>query len=106
MKKYDGEFLNDKQYNILIFSSETCKECFALKQNYLKLENTFPEISFYEIDVNEQKEFAQMMEIYTLPSVIMFKKDKQIAEFKHGSYKTYENIEKFIKVYKEYNDNK
>ncbi len=83
----------------LIFTSKTCKECFALEQNYERLQAMFSAIEFVVIEITENPKVAIEHQIYTVPSIELYNEIEKVAEFKHGTNKTYEHIENFIKVH-------
>lgn len=85
----------------LIFTSETCKDCFALKSNFTKLTEEFPMVKFEFIDVDQNPRARIDHQIYTLPSVELYDNNQLIAEFKHGQNKQYTHILNFIKLHME-----
>lgn len=83
----------------IIFTSRTCKDCFALSRNYTSLEEQFPNIIFEYIDVIDHPNLGEIHNIYSVPSLELYEKGIKVAEFKHGSSKTYKSIVNFIKVH-------
>lgn len=93
-----SEFKN--QYNALIFTDEKCIECYKLKADYPILINEFTDVEFFEIDAFEFSDLSTKYEIYTLPSIVLFKGTTEVARFNHGLKKNSKYIINFIKVFK------
>ncbi len=85
----------------IIFTSKTCKDCFALKAKYNQLENEFEEIDFEYIDVIDYPNLGQKHNITTVPSLELYENEMRIAEFKHGQNKQYQHIVNFIRLHVE-----
>lgn len=85
----------------LIFTSDSCKDCFALKSNFTKLTDEFPTLEFEFIDVDQNPQLGIDHQIYTLPSIELYNDEKLVAEFKHGQNKQFTHIINFIKVHME-----
>ncbi len=85
----------------IIFTSKTCKDCFALEAKYQQLEAEFKMITFEYIDVIDNPRLGQLHNIMTVPSLELYADDELIAEFKHGQNKQYQHIVNFIRLYVE-----
>lgn len=85
----------------IIFTSKTCKDCFALSAHYNLLETEFKDISFEYIDVIEHPKLGEKHKIYTVPAVELYEDNQLVAEFKHGSSKQVSHISNFIKLHVE-----
>lgn len=85
----------------LIFTSKTCKDCFALSSNYSQLEQQFPNLEFEYIDVSEQPDLAVIHNIYTVPAIELYQNNQLVAEFKHGANMQYSSMINFIKLHLE-----
>ncbi|WOO87813.1 thioredoxin family protein [Mollicutes bacterium LVI A0039] len=83
----------------IIFTSKTCKDCFALTAHYEQLADQFPEIEFIPIDVGENPQVGIDHQIYSVPAIELYDKNELIAELKHGSSLQYSHIVNFIKVH-------
>lgn len=85
----------------IIFTSKTCKDCFALSSNYPWLEAEFKNISFEYIDITEHPRLGEQHKIYTVPSLELYEDRELVAEFKHGSDKQLNHIVNFIRLHVE-----
>lgn len=83
----------------IIFTSKTCKDCFALSSHYQQLEQQFNNIKFEYIDVNEQPEMLVKHNIYSVPAIELYDCEQKVAEFKHGKNKQVSHIENFIRLH-------
>lgn len=82
----------------LIFTSKTCKDCFALSNHYDDLKEQFPQIEFEYIDVNENPQIARNHKIYSVPAIELYVNNQLASELKHGNNLQYTHIVNFIKV--------
>lgn len=78
----DGFTINDKRwkYNgnvpvVLKFSANWCSPCRTLSTTLNELSKEYKEIEFYEIDVEEEYELAEIFSIRSLPTVIFCNKE-------------------------------
>lgn len=85
----------------IIFTSKTCKDCFALSAHYQLLETEFKQIKFDYIDVIDSPELGQQHKIFTVPSIELYEDQQMVAEFKHGSNKQLSHIINFIRLHVE-----
>lgn len=83
----------------LIFTSNTCKDCFSLSRHYLNLETKYPRIKFIYIDVVEEPKIGEKHNIYSVPALELYEDEVLVAEFKHGKNKQISHIENFIKLH-------
>lgn len=85
----------------IIFTSKTCKDCFALSKQYNLLEQEFKQIEFEYIDVIDNPILGELHHIYSVPAVELYENDNCIAEFKHGNNKQLSHIINFIRLHVE-----
>lgn len=83
----------------LIFTSKTCKDCFALSSHYQQIEEQFKAIKFVYIDVGENPQIGVEHQIYTVPAIELYADQEMVAEFKHGSDKQVSHIVNFIRLH-------
>lgn len=83
----------------VIYTSKSCKECYALSLHYKELEAQFEELQFEYIDVTENRQIGLKQNIYTLPSLELYDNELLVAEFKHGNNKQYDHIVHFIMLH-------
>lgn len=66
---------------ILKFSAVWCKPCKEIAPFYLTLSKEFPNITFCEIDIDENEEFANMYNVTGMPTFISLYKGEEISRF-------------------------
>lgn len=99
MEKINREQLNDKleatEFVILDFSSPGCAPCKKIPPLIERIlaESGGVDVSAYEIDVTENPEVAQEYFVLGVPTMIVFKKGKEIQRFN-----SVPKVEKVIKA--------
>jgi len=75
--KDDNNF-NPKGLSIAKFSAEWCAPCKRMETLIKKMEKEFPDVNFFDIDVDSCNTLAKKHKITTLPTLIFFvdKKEK------------------------------
>lgn len=71
---------------VLKFTASWCGPCQRIKKDYQKLIDTFPNIIFTEIDVDEMEKLAEHFEISCMPTFIFIKSHQ-------NKYETVKKIE-------------
>ncbi len=72
------ERLEKDTAQLLYFSTPTCNVCKILKPKIIKmLEEKYPEMGFYYIDVEEHKEIAAENSVFTIPTILVFFDNKE-----------------------------
>lgn len=58
---------------VVKFKSDDCPVCIELKDAYLKTSESFPEIGFYDVDINEDEDLADMFVEDGVPTLYFIK---------------------------------
>ena len=69
---------------IVKFGAGWCTECAILKVKIAGIESDFPEMSFFELDIDNDMSVADKFGINELPVLIAFKKGKEISRWNMG----------------------
>lgn len=57
-----------------------CGPCKVIAPEIVKLSDSYPDASFYKIDVDEQPELAAELEVRAMPTFIFFKDGNKIQQ--------------------------
>jgi len=97
-----NQILKDNLGVLMYFSNETCNVCKVLKPQIIKmLEEKYPEIPFYYVDMSETPEISAQTQVFTIPTIIVYfdgketiKKSRHIglAELAESIRRPYEMI--------------
>jgi thiol-disulfide isomerase/thioredoxin len=78
------------------FYTKWCPDCFAIKVHLPRLEKEFENVLFYSFDRDVDIELAKHLEIFGIPSFLMFQKETEIGRFVSKNKKTYQEVYDFI----------
>ena len=97
-----NQILKDNLGVLMYFSNETCNVCKVLKPQIIKmLEEKYPEIPFYYVDMSITPEISAQTQVFTIPTIIVYfdgketiKKSRHIglAELAESIRRPYEMI--------------
>ena len=93
---YLSKLLKSDKPVLVKFWASWCRPCRTMTPKFHKAANTFKDkVTFAEVNVDTQKQVAQRYQIRSLPTMILFKKDKIINKTV-GSL-SQKQIEAFVK---------
>ncbi|MBU1019711.1 MAG: thioredoxin family protein, partial [Firmicutes bacterium] len=81
---------------IIYWHTKWCPDCFAIKPHLSKLELDFPEYDFYSINRDMDIELARHLNIFGIPSFLIYNDGEEIGRFVDKKRKTYEQVKDFI----------
>jgi thiol-disulfide isomerase/thioredoxin len=90
------EEVEKDQVSFIYFYTKWCPDCFAIKPHLPRLEQEYPNVVFYSFDRDVDIELAKHLEIYGIPSFLMFKNGEEIGRFVDKTRKTYDQVKAFI----------
>ncbi|PQE03832.1 thioredoxin protein [Rutstroemia sp. NJR-2017a BBW] len=70
----------DKDVVVLDAFATWCGPCKAIAPQVVKFSETYPSAHFVKIDVDELPELAQELSVRAMPTFLIFKKGKKVAE--------------------------
>lgn len=91
---YDAIENNDKV--IVFYYTKWCPDCFAIKPFIPKLEEDFKDYTFYGMDRDSDIELAKHLNIFGIPSFLIFKNSEEIGRYVDKFRKTYQQVREFI----------
>ncbi len=83
--------LNEREYVIVLFSSDCCKPCQKIKPIYKEFANIYKEILFLEIDVYKYSDVADEYDVNTMPTFALFRKGVNISNIQGANMDKVEN---------------
>jgi len=81
---------------IVYFYTKWCPDCFVIKPHLPKLEAEFDTYQFYSLDRDVDIELARHLEIYGIPSFLVFKNGDEIGRYVDKNRKTYNQVKVFF----------
>lgn len=88
LKKYE-EFINIKENTFIILAkTKTCNVCSAIEPIVTNLLKDYPLIPFYKIFIENVPEFSGQQLVFTVPTLIVFKNNKEYARLSRFILKT------------------
>lgn len=89
------EQMTDGTY-VLFFSAEWCPDCRFIKPFMPEIEKDFAHMKFLAIDRDENMDLAKELDIYGIPSFVVYRDGNELGRFVNKDRKTKEQVEKFL----------
>ncbi len=78
LKNEDLDQMYNNKFSLILTKTKTCSVCGAIKERLEQIENNYPDIPFYEIYIEDFPLFRGQFLIFTVPTVLILNKDKEI----------------------------
>ena len=72
------EIINSEDLTIIDFSASWCMPCRMLAPIVEQVADKIPEVSFYNLDIDENEEIAKRYRIFSVPTLVCFREGKKI----------------------------
>ena len=72
------EIINSEDLTVIDFSASWCMPCRMLAPIVEQVANKIPEVSFYNLDIDENEEIAKRYRIFSVPTLLAFREGKVI----------------------------
>jgi thiol-disulfide isomerase/thioredoxin len=82
--------------SVLMFSAGWCPDCTIIEPLLPVLEENHSDLAFYKINRDEFIELCQELDIFGIPSFLVFKEGEEIQRFVSKDRKTMEEIDAFL----------
>lgn len=82
-KEFDKKLKNGKY--ILVFIASWCPDCSFIKPHLPEIEQEFKDYTFISVDRDENTELAQELNIFGIPSFVIFRDGQEIGRLKKKS---------------------
>ena len=94
-KKALEEKLSTGKY-VLFFTADWCPDCRFIKPAMPEIEQDFSDYTFYEVDRDENIDLAAELNVFGIPSFIVYDNGKEIGRFVNKDRKTKQQVEDFL----------
>lgn len=81
---------------IVYFYTLWCPDCFVMRPALPQLEKDYPNMKFYSFNRDKDTQLAKHLEIYGIPSFLLFDKGDEIGRYVDKKRKTYLEVKTFI----------
>lgn len=93
------EFYNTIEQNskvVVYWYTSWCPDCFSSKQFLPQLEKDFSDYTFVSCDRDDFLDLAKHLEIYGIPSFLVFKDGEGVGRLVSKNRKTYIEVKEFL----------
>ena len=81
---------------VLFFTAGWCPACRFIKPAMPEIEQDFSDYTFYEVDRDENIDLAAELNVFGIPSFIVYDNGKEIGRFVNKDRKTKQQVEDFL----------
>lgn len=81
---------------VLFFSASWCPDCQFIKPAMPEIEQDFPEYTFYAVDRDENSDLAAALNIFGIPSFVVYRDGKEAGRLVNKDRKTKQQVEDFL----------
>lgn len=90
------ESLKNSGSHVFLFTAGWCPDCRFLEPFLPEIENEYQEYTFVSVDRDEFIDLCGELDIFGIPSFVVFKDGQEIGRFVSKDRKTKEEVEKFM----------
>jgi thiol-disulfide isomerase/thioredoxin len=92
------EFKNAKngKNTVLLFSADWCPDCRFIEPFFPKVEAQYSDFTFYYVDRDKFIDQCIEMDVFGIPSFVIFNNGDEVGRFVNKDRKTREQIEAFL----------
>ena len=95
MEEYDNVIENNDKV-IIYWNTKWCPDCFVSRRFMPIIVNDFEDFEFYQIEKNQNLELAAHLNIYGVPSFLVFVKGVEVGRLVNKRRKSYNEVKEFI----------
>ena len=88
------DIINSEELTVIDFSATWCMPCRMLKPILERVAEKCGDVSFYNVDIDENEEIAKRYRIFSVPTLVCFKKGKKLDSL--VGLNTFEDIVEFV----------
>lgn len=82
---------------VLFFTAEWCPDCRFIKPALPSIEDDFPSMTFVAVDRDENIELARELNIFGIPSFVVYRDGQEVGRLVNKDRKTKEQVENFLR---------
>lgn len=90
------EIVDNSDTIIVYFYTTWCPDCLIIKPFINVLETEFKDVLFYSFNRDKSIELAKHLNIYGVPSFIIYKNGDEITRLVNKNRKSYQEVREFI----------
>lgn len=101
LAKMNKQELEEKLANgkyVLFFTAGWCPDCRFIKPAMPEIEEEFSDFNFIQVDRDENIDLCQELDVYGIPSFIVYEDGKEVDRFVNKDRKTKKEVENFLKA--------
>ena len=83
---------------VLFFTADWCPDCRFIKPAMPEIEEEFSDFNFIQVDRDENIDLCQELDVYGIPSFIVYEDGKEVDRFVNKDRKTKKEVENFLKA--------
>ncbi|MDF4189953.1 thioredoxin family protein [Ligilactobacillus salivarius] len=83
---------------VLFFTADWCPDCRFIKPAMPEIEEEFSDFNFIQVDRDENINLCQELDVYGIPSFIVYEDGKEVDRFVNKDRKTKKEVENFLKA--------
>jgi thiol-disulfide isomerase/thioredoxin len=95
LKEY-YDVIENNDLVIIYWYTRMCPDCFIMKAALPRLEKDFTDIQFYSVNRDMDIELARHLNIFGIPSFLIYKKGEELDRFVDKRRKSYIQVKEFI----------
>lgn len=81
---------------VFFFNAGWCPDCKFIKPSMPQIEKDFAQFEFVNVDRDENLDLCQEMNIFGIPSFVVYEDGKEVSRFVNKDRKTKAEVEKFL----------
>ena len=98
MNKQELEEKKKEKKYVLFFTADWCPDCRFIKPAMPEIEEEFSDFNFIQVDRDENIDLCQELDVYGIPSFIVYEDGKEVDRFVNKDRKTKKEVENFLKA--------
>ena len=90
------QIIENNEKVIIYWNTLICPDCFVSRRFLPRLIDDFPDYIFYKIDKNHNLDIAKHLNVYGVPSFLIYEDNNEIGRLVNKNRKTYIEVKEFI----------